>query len=198
MIRIRNWVFLAGLLSAASPASAQRFENISSIELQSIEGKPAFIAPDVDFTVLLFLGTDCPISQKYMHRITELQKRFGDKVDFYAIMPKESTLGEINAFREEYKSSLLFLRDPEKKMIAYLGASVTPEVFLFNTNYELKYKGAVDNWFYELGKYRRVTSEHYLIDALNAVLIGNNPAIRETKAVGCIIQQPMNGNHHDH
>jgi hypothetical protein len=83
-------------------------------------------------------------------------------------------------------------------MISYLDAKVTPEVFLFDKEFELRYKGAIDNWFYELGKYRRVTSDHYLIDALQSVLGGEDPIIMETEAIGCLIQKPISVDHQHH
>ena len=56
-------------------------------------------------------------------------------------------------------------------------------------NHEVIYRGAIDNWFYELGRYRLEITDHYLIDAINASLDGKKPALTKTEALGCFIQR---------
>lgn len=77
-----------------------------------------------------------------------------------------------------------------------LKATVTPEVFLIDAAGQLQYQGAIDNWFYELGKYRLNTTEQYLIDALTALNNGEQPPVRQTEAIGCFIQMSHEMKHH--
>ena len=51
----------------------------------------------------------------------------------------------------------------------------------------LIYRGMIDNWFYALGKYRKITTAYYLEDAINAYLKGEDVSIKQTEPIGCFI-----------
>lgn len=185
------------LLLFAVVSDAQHFERLQGIQLSNLKDKPAYLVSKKDLTVVIFLGTDCPISQKYMNRIEELKKKYNASTTFFGVIPMQFSIQEMRAFKKEYKSSITYLRDGKMELAGYLGAKVTPEVFLFKDSH-LVYHGAIDNWFYELGKYRRNITEQYLIDAIESTLKGEQPAIKETEAIGCFIQMPNHSEHMDH
>jgi hypothetical protein len=60
---------------------------------------------------------------------------------------------------------------------------------LFDRSGNEIYRGAIDNWFFALGKYRNETTEHYLENAIQAMLDSRLPEIRKTEAVGCFIEK---------
>ncbi len=140
--------------------------------------------------VVLFMAIDCPITQKYLASIKEIAAQFSNKeVRITGYFPAGLTRKEEAAFRLEYQIPKLieFVDDKKHVWTEKLHAKVTPEVFVISNN-QVVYKGAIDNWFYELGRYRLKITEHYLIDAINAALNGTKPDIGETEAVGCSIQ----------
>jgi hypothetical protein len=65
-----------------------------------------------------------------------------------------------------------------------LGATVTPEAFLFDRHGKLAYHGTIDD---NLKQPDRV-QKHYLKDALDAVVAGESPLLPETKSLGCGIK----------
>ncbi len=140
-------------------------------------------------TVTVFLSLDCPISQKYvteLNAIFEKYERSGFRWKF--IVPGWVKKREIKRFVKEYKTRFPMSLDKDKPTLsAHLGASVTPEVFV-QKNDSVAYSGAIDNWFYELGRYRRQTTENYLIDALESILKNQEPKIKRTTPIGCPIQ----------
>jgi thiol-disulfide isomerase/thioredoxin len=139
-------------------------------------------------TVIIFLATDCPISQKYMSRIEAIKREYQSTVRFIGIIPGRDPWTKIDSFKEEYGSTLLFLRDPKTKYSRQLGATVTPEVFVLNKDYAIAYQGAIDNWFYALGKNRVQANENYLTDAIT-YLIKNEPVkVAYRQPIGCLIE----------
>lgn len=142
------------------------------------------------------MGTDCPITQKYVSRIKEIVGKFSSTTDFYGVFPNQFSIKEIKRFRKDYKLSIHFLRDEKMELAQSLKATVTPEVFLIDAGGQLQYQGAIDNWFYELGKYRLNTTEQYLIDALTALNNGEQPSVKHTEAIGCFIQMSHEMKHH--
>jgi thiol-disulfide isomerase/thioredoxin len=148
--------------------------------------------------VILVLAPDCPISQKYIPTIKALHQVFKDKVDFVGIFPGYFNKEEVSAFAEEYGLSFPWYIDREMSAVAALKATVTPEAFLLTPDMQCRYSGAIDNWFYELGKYRQTVTDAYLKDAIEAVLSGTPVKTTQTQAIGCIIEQSQRSTGHSH
>jgi thiol-disulfide isomerase/thioredoxin len=143
---------------------------------------------------LIFLAAECPISQKYAPILRGMQEQFPD-VKFIAIFTKWDKNEAIKDYLNEYplttntKYPITVLKDKKNALIQAVGAKITPEAFLFNKNGVLEYRGAIDNWFYSLGKYRPEASENYLKDAIDSVLKNEPIKIKQTDAIGCIIEK---------
>jgi hypothetical protein len=140
--------------------------------------------------VVVFLALDCPISQKYVGRLNEIYLLYRDSVEWLGVIPQRVSQKQLNIFRGEYNVQFNLKIDKDWKLTKQLQATVTPEVFVLNNNNRIEYRGAVDNWFYDLGSYRQHTTENYLTDALKAILMGNVPRIKKTESVGCLITVP--------
>jgi hypothetical protein len=140
-------------------------------------------------TVLFFISLDCPISQKYISIIEGIKFSFKDSsVSFTFILPGNIAQSDINTFKQAYASSLNFIKDKHKKLTKKLGATVTPEVFLLNEQYITLYHGAIDNWFFALGRNRPEATETYLIDALKNHLHNQNISAKFNQPIGCLIE----------
>lgn len=178
------------LFGAFATVNGQSSHDLSAIKLKDLKNKSVSINSGEKNTVILFLGTDCPITQKYISRIRDMVEEFKSSAEFYGVFPTQFSLQEIKAFKKEYKIEFTLLSDDKMQLAKYLKATVTPEVFLLDRSLHLRYQGAIDNWFYELGKSRLNTTENYLMDALIALSKGEVPAIHKTEAIGCFIQMP--------
>ena len=95
---------------------------------------------------------------------------------------------EIADFAKTYKIEFDLLLDPEKKTAKLFKAQVTPEAFILDASGKVIYQGAVDNWLYAAGKKRALITEHYLQDALLAVVSGEKIKISLTQAKGCLLE----------
>lgn len=138
--------------------------------------------------VVIFVGTDCPISQKYVHTLRTMYEKYESGVEFIGIIPHNFSEEKITNFKQEYRIPFKLIKDRENKFAKALHASVTPEVFFFNRSGNLFYDGAIDNWFFALGKNRRKASEHYLKDAIENVQLGAPVMVSHRDAVGCFIE----------
>ena len=174
---MRASLFLVLCVSFATPAASQ----------YSLPGK---VRGDNNVTVVVFIATDCPISQKYIPALNEIHKRYDGKMNFYSVIPGKVKIKSLKKFIQEYDITFTVTPDKKYDRVKALGASVTPQVFVFDRRDALKYHGAIDNWFYELGGYRNKPTENYLIDAIESVLAEKDPKTESTKALGCFIQIP--------
>lgn len=151
----------------------------------------AKIETSKEVRIVVFLSLDCPISQKYMPLLKNIYDRYGEQATLHAIVPGKIRKKALKTFIQEYAVEFPVHRDKKYKWVKELDAVVTPEVFVFDRKNVLQYRGAIDNWFYDLGQYRNETTENYLIDCIQNLLAGKAPEIEKTEPIGCIIQAPL-------
>lgn len=140
--------------------------------------------------VNVFLSTECPISQQYIPRLRELYQEFsGQNISFTAYFPlKTDDTKAIGQFRRDYSLPFPTKPDLNQRMARQFRASITPEVVVQDLSGTVVYQGAIDNWFVSLGRHRPEPTEHYLRNALLA-LLNNQPILpAHTEAVGCYIE----------
>src|SRR3989442_10629945 len=78
----------------------------------------------------------------------------------------------------------LFRSDLDNHVADYLGASVTPEAYLFAPDWTLRYHGRIDD-----SRDPALITTRDLGAALDAVAAGKPVAVAETKAFGCTIKR---------
>jgi peroxiredoxin len=150
--------------------------------------------------VVIFTCNHCPTAQYYEERIKQIVADYrGKGVAVVGIMPNDprsvrldelgyTDLGDsfdemqIRARDRQYHFPYLYDGDTEAVAHAY-GPVSTPHVFVFDSARRLRYVGAID----DSERVQKVT-RHHLRDALDALLAGQDPAVTNTKAVGCSIK----------
>jgi peroxiredoxin len=138
-------------------------------------------------TVYVFTTTDCPISNRYAPEIQRLAAKFAGQANFVLVYPVPTDSPEnIGAHRKKFGYTIAFVRDADQKVVKQLGITVTPEVAVMKGS-TILYRGRIDDRYVELGKERPKPTTHDLEDALAAVIAGKPVAIKETRAVGCIL-----------
>jgi hypothetical protein len=142
--------------------------------------------------VLVFVGTDCPISNRYAPEIQRLERRFAPQgaVFWLVYVQRAESADAIRRHIGEYFGTLRALRDPDHRLVKEAGALVTPEAAVFvpgGSGARLVYHGRIDDRYVDFGRARPSPTTHDLEDALAAALDGK-PVPREvTPAVGCFI-----------
>lgn len=138
--------------------------------------------------VLIFLETECPISQQMTRRVQVLADAYAGRVAFEAVYPTETvTRQEVATFEQAYSFRLPHRLDPAHRLVKRYRATTTPEVILLAAPDRILYRGSVDNQFYQLGKRRVAPTEHYLKEAIRAALEGRPIAVAQVAPVGCLI-----------
>ena len=162
-----------------------------SIKLYNLEGDSIFIGNEFkNGTILYFLSPECPLCENYSLNINEIaNSSHKENFKMYGIFPGlYYSEAQIEAFKIKYELTIPFLLDPDYDLTHALNATVTPEVFVFNSEGNQVYQGAIDNWMVSLGKKRTVVTEHYLLDVISALNNNSLPKIKKTKPIGCYIE----------
>ena len=140
--------------------------------------------------IYYFIATTCPISQKYTQEINRLHKVYASKdIEMFLVFPTvKKNKKEIEAFCATYQMTMPYIMDRNFALTKQLNAKITPEVFVVNENREIVYHGAINNWYYALGKNRMHITEHYLEDAIKAILNKEKILKDYVAAIGCFIK----------
>jgi peroxiredoxin len=135
-------------------------------------------------TVFIFISAQCPVVKGYVERIQNLSKDYSAKgINFVGINSNSSEdLAWVKSNAEtNYKFPVLI--DSGAKIADKWGATVTPEVYFFDGDGKLAYRGGVDN-----DRRGDHVTKNYLRDALESSLAGKPIAEKETNAFGCSIK----------
>ena len=197
------WVAVALVLSRSLAA-----ENLPTLSLGA--AAPDFNLPGVDgrnwalkdfaeakALVIIFTCNHCPTAQYYEERIKQIAAGYKDKgVALVAISPNDpqsvrlDELGwtdlsdsfaemKLRAKERGFNFPYLYDGDTEAVSRAY-GPVATPHAFVFDAAHKLRYVGAIDD-----SERVQHVKQHYLRDALDALLAGKEPPASQTKVVGC-------------
>jgi thiol-disulfide isomerase/thioredoxin len=177
-------VLLLSLVGLGGVAASQQSEGVDLQgkrvdPLKAAAGKPV---------VLIFVRTDCPISNRYAPTVQSIQAEFAGHAVFWLVYPDADESPEkIRKHEQEYAFSLPALRDPGHQLVRMSHVEITPEVAVFGFRGELAYHGRIDNLYESIGRARSAPTTHELKDALQDVLAGQTPRVSKAPAVGCSI-----------
>lgn len=159
-------------------------------DLPGVDGRRHSLA-DVksEFVVVVFLANSCDVARDYEERILALAKKYcgpNGRVALVAINVSRLEEDQLPAMQERAKErgfSFPYLYDETQQIARDYGASWTPEFFVLNRERKIVYLGGMDDTSAAL-----LVKKHYLTDALDALLAGQEPAVAETAAIGCAIR----------
>jgi thiol-disulfide isomerase/thioredoxin len=140
--------------------------------------------------VLVFTNTTCPLVQRYLPRLKQLDEEFHDQgVQFVAIdVGPEDSLLEIATQAVVHDMPFPFVKDIDGSCVAACGVDRTAAVVLVDADYKLRYRGRIDN-SYRLGGTAPGATRSELRDAIRSLLAGKEIAVTETPVDGCLITQ---------
>jgi peroxiredoxin len=150
-------------------------------------------AKDKRAVAVLFIATQCPVSNAYNERMEALHKAYAKKgIQFVGINSnRQEPVAEIVDHAKKHGLTFPILKDTDNKIADLYHASVTPEVFLLEAQkngkgpqFVLRYHGWIDDRQDE----SKITSRDFQT-ALDAFLAGKDVPKAETKAFGCAIKR---------
>ena len=137
--------------------------------------------------VLIFVRTDCPISNRYAPEIQRLSRVY-DKASFWLVYPDRKEPPEaIRSHDLEFDYKIPAVRDLQHTLVQRSEVQITPEAAVFNAEGRLIYHGRIDNLYADFGHARQAATTHELQDAILAAVNGKAPTAATVPAVGCYI-----------
>jgi peroxiredoxin len=161
--------------------------------LPGIDGKEYSLNSfaDKNALIIIFSCNHCPYVQAYEERMKQIQDDYQKKgVTVIAINSNEDVNYPDDSFEnmkkraDEQNFNFLYLRDEDQLVARAYDATHTPEIFLFDKERKLAFHGKIDDNWQEPSK----VQNHYLRNALDELLEGNEISVPETFTIGCTIK----------
>jgi len=194
-MRIRLFAILTLAALAAGAVLAQEVpavppigSKMPSLQLATLSGQPATLAANAgkNGILVIFISVQCPVSNAYNERMEALAQQWNARG--FNVVGVNSNRTEspdaIAAHAKEHGFTFTILKDNDNRLADALGASFTPETYLFDASGTLRYHGRIDD-----SKDPSAISKRDLTDALAALSSGNTIAVTDTKAFGCTIKR---------
>lgn len=168
---------------------------MADIKMKDISGKEITIkdATQKNGVLVMFSCNTCPYVVKNQQRTKEVaafakENNVGvillnsnegsrDDADSYAAM---------QSYGKNQGYNFYYAVDTDSKIANALGASRTPEIYLFDASGTLRYKGAIDDNPSDAGNVKRV----HVKEAIAQMTSGKEIAVKESRSVGCGIKRP--------
>ena len=181
---------VVALAPTAGYGDSRLGQKVDDFQLQSHLGRDWSLSDfdDKKIVVLAFLGTECPLVKLYGPRLSEMREEFADQgVEFLGINSNtQDSLTEMRNFVDRYDIKFPMLKDLGNVVADAVKAERTPEIFVLDSNREVRYHGRIDDE-YEVGFQNGRPEKTELRDAIEQLLAGDPVTTPETKVVGCHI-----------
>ncbi|MDA0715245.1 MAG: thioredoxin family protein [archaeon] len=141
-------------------------------------------------TIIVFECNHCPYVVASISRMNAMADFCAHKnIGFAGINSNDPIVYENDSFehmvkRAEKGMPYPYLHDETQEVAHAYDAKRTPEFFLFDAEDTLVYRGRMD----DNPKNPQETTTSELMDAVNALLEGNEPAVQFTESIGCSVK----------
>ena len=160
------------------------------IETRSVSGDSVIVSGDSvkKLSVVCFLGTECPMARSYAARLSQLAAEFESRgVQFIGIdSNRQDSIADIREYSDSLSVTFPVVCDKNNVIADNYGAVRTPEVFVVDSELQLRYQGRVDDQ-YAPGIVRTAATRQDLRVAIEELLAGQRVTLAKTTALGCII-----------
>jgi AhpC/TSA family len=163
-----------------------------TFDLPGVDGRNHSLEEYADAQVLVLVQScnHCPYVLAWEGRINDLQRAYADRgVRIVAINSNDAIAypgDSFDAMVEHARGAgyvFDYLHDESQDLMRILGSERTPEAFVYDAERRLVYHGAVDD-----NRDIESVTTHYLRDAIEATLAGEEPPVADTPPVGCTVK----------
>lgn len=167
--------------------------SITDFSLKGTDGKSYSLSnfEDKDIIIIAFICNHCPYVKALAKRFSEFQKKYNNKgVQFIAINPNdpdiypEDSFDKMIEFSKKYDFTFPYLIDETQEVAKKYDAICTPDIYVYDKDRKLKYRGRFDdNW-----KEKEKVVEKDLEKAVNHLLERKEIAFEQIPSMGCSIK----------
>ena len=127
-------------LNAAVPQTTSELE----FELPGVVAKSVRVASAPDLkkskaTIVVFVGTECPLAKLYASRLDDIEAKFNGQVRVVGVSSnQQDSLDDLKRFKKNHNVNFPIGKDFQNKVADRYGATRTPEVVLLDNDLKVK------------------------------------------------------------
>ncbi len=133
--------------------------------------------------IVNFWSCECPHSERTDKAILSMFVQWQDDVAMLSIASNRNESLEALKDAAEGRRLPLVLNDADCRVADLFGAQTTPHVFVIDREGILRYRGSVDDVTFR----QRKPTRFFLDEAVESLLEGHLPPLKESPAYGCAI-----------
>lgn len=189
-------LFLAGTVISSSAQSLAIGANLpmKDEKMKDISGKELSISDAIkkNGVLVMFSCNTCPYVIKNQQRTLDIAAYAKqNNIGIILLNSNEGTRNsddsyeDMKAYAKKQGYDFYYTVDTDSKIANAFGATRTPELFLFDANGKLQYKGAIDDNPNNAGNVKRVHAK----EAINELIAGKPISVKESRSLGCSIKR---------
>lgn len=192
-IKIQTWLTILAVVNASLSLCGTDVQSLLAddpITVRDIQGNPWTIGGEAsEGTVLVIIGTDCPIANSYQPELRRLKLDFAKTALQFLMVHANPTVNteEAEEHAKQFGIEWPILLDPDQTIARRLKATVVPSAFLVDRRGNIVYRGRIDDRHVALGRKKPAASRSDLRLAVGQYLTGETIEVQESEAVGCRI-----------
>ncbi|HLP95785.1 MAG TPA: thioredoxin family protein [Saprospiraceae bacterium] len=168
-------------------------DTAQDFSLVNVKGKQVSLAgiKNAKGYIVVFTCNHCPYAKAYERRIIDLHKKYAPmgfpvvaiNSNDKDVQPQDS-YDNMKKLAKKKKYPFNYVYDETQEIARAYGATRTPHVYVLDKDRVVRYIGAID----DNSEDPAMAKEHYVANAVDALLSGKEIATKETKAIGCGIK----------
>src|SRR5262249_35283771 len=140
-----------GVRAEDTGSNAKLNKKIDNLTFKDAAGKTVSLhdLKDKKAVVVVFLSFECPVSNSYAPLLNDLVKQYGARdVAFLGLCTNDETPADVARRVQEFKLTFPVYKDASFTAANAMQAEMTPEAFVLDHNFVLRYRGRIDDGYY--------------------------------------------------
>lgn len=191
IIFVANWLLVAVLLSFNAVSANTKVDDFVLLD-QGGDAQALFYDKQAKAIVVMIHGNGCQIVRSILPDYKALRDEYESKgVRFLMLNANlQDTRATIASEAAEWGIDMPILIDNAQIIAPSLNVTRTGEVLIINpVSREISYRGAINDRVH-FERQKKEASQHYVKNALDALLAGEAVTVPKVESVGCIVNLP--------
>ena len=192
--RIHFWALvttacLAVTVTTRQTVAAEGLPKLAAVELTDLVGRKHALGgrSESRLTVLVFLGTECPVSNGYAPSLNRLHAAYtASGVAMLGVHSDPDVDAQVaRTHAKDYELQFPLVLDRDQRLAEACGVRKVPTAVILAPDGQLLYHGRIDNRYLASGVRRPQATVFDLKSALETALAGQRPDPSTTEVFGC-------------
>lgn len=180
-----------GLLTTPATAAGPAQDWWQKLEAHGPDNEP--LVASGRWIVLVFISPECPLSNASVPVLAALVKEYAPQGVFFVGVYADPSIppAVLRQHAKDYALPFPTADDRAHRLVRAIGATYTPEVFVYTREGARLYRGRIDDRVEDFGLARPYAVRQNLREVLAALVAGRPGPFEDRRGFGCAIPEPV-------